>query len=194
VLLRGRWEPEGKWAIVMEPSKANRRVRRGRLVVGLVLSLLAAGLVVGAYLYERYSYGVAVGYQMPSLAAAVHVYYEREQALPDSMDAIRAFGLYGVGAYRLPANGWEGWNEHSGPEVLYLPIGNWDGNTPYVIAVQPPLKRRRSNTRLYLVLGEMGPRQTTEEGLTEVLSRDDDIRARNGQPGRWDDMDWRSRQ
>ncbi|GAI56604.1 unnamed protein product, partial [marine sediment metagenome] len=122
--------------------------------------------------YEWYSYHVTVMYQMPTLAAAIYFYYEDEKAFPDSIDAIEATGRYGGGAYRLPANGWEGWNEHSGPALLYLPVRDWDGDTPYVIAVQPPLKRR-SGVRCYLVSGDTASRQTTEEGLAEVLARDD---------------------
>lgn len=174
--------------IEVPESDRRRRIWGRRVIAGVTLLLLAAGLVVGACAYESYNYHITVGYQMPCLAGAIHLYYQNERALPHTLDGMT---LYGRGAYRLPANGWEGWNQHSGPKVLYLPVRDWDGNTPYVIAVQPPLGRCGS-LRHYLVLGDTAPRQAMEGELGEVLSRDDELRARNHQPGRWDRIDWRS--
>ena len=155
----------------------------------IALLVLLVTAVLGACVYERLRYHADLTHQMPVLAKAIHFYHHSYDALPPSVRAIEARGSMGRGACRLPRNGWESWQEHSGPEVLYVPVVDWDGETAYVIAVQPPIGR---SVRLYLVAGDTSVHQATEADLAKILARDDELRAATGQPGRWDQVPWRS--
>lgn len=126
---------------------------------------------------------------MPALAGAVHFYFQRYGAIPPSLEAIRQTGLGGRNATRLPPTIWEGWwSEHSGREVLYLPVRDWDGETEYVIGVQPKVEGLE---RTYIVTGKTTVNQATQQELATILDRDDVLRTATSQPGRWSQMPWK---
>ena len=171
----------------MEQQKLPKRSRqwtRRRLLAFSGIAVLVGLLLGGIHLFVFYRYRMAVMYQMLTLTQAFRAYYEEHQALPADLRTIEATGLFGGGAYRLPRSGWEGWNEHSGPEVIYLSVDNWDGKTPYVIAVQPRILSNRG-ARHFLVIGDTAVHATTEAKLRDVLSADDKLRAQTGQSRRW---------
>jgi hypothetical protein len=161
--------------------------RRRWVVAGVLLAGLVVAVVCGL---ESYRYRMAIAWQMPRLAGAVHWYYQDYGELPPSVQALRDYGAYGQGATRLPGGWWEGSNHHTGPDVLYLPVKDWDGKTPYVLAVRPPLGL---SSRAYYVLdGSCSAHYASEEELAEILKRDDELRAATSQPGRWAQVSWRS--
>jgi len=155
----------------------------------IALLILLVTTVLGACVYERLRYYADLTHQMPVLAKVIHFYYRNYDALPPNIRAIEGRGSMGRGACRLPRSGWESWQEHSGPGVLYLPVVDWDGRTAYVIAVQPPIDK---SVRLYLVSGDTSVHQATEEDLAKMLARDDELRAATSQPGRWSQIPWKS--
>jgi hypothetical protein len=119
---------------------------------------------------------------MATFAGAIHWYYSEHGALPESVMAVEKTGIYGTGAYRLPSSVFESWNSHSGRYVSYLPVQDWDGATPFVVAVQPRTGRK---IRGFVVLGETSARPATEQQLREVLLRDNAARAKAGESLMW---------
>ncbi len=152
----------------------------------ILLSIIALGYC--ALGWWRYHYDTAL--QMILMGPAVGAYHRQYGVLPPSIRALQDSKIYGLGATRLPGHWWEGWNEHTGPEVFYLPVEHWDGKTEYVIAVQPPTSRKE---RGYLVTCEYPAKllRASETGLEEILARDDELRASTGQPARWSQIAWR---
>ncbi len=161
------------------------RRRRRWVIAGVALSGLTALAVFGVAWWR---YHMAIAYQMPALAAAVYSYHQQYGVLPLNVRAVRDSGPYGLGATRLPGGWWEGWNEHSGPDVLYLPVEDWDGKTEYVIAVQPPLGKPG---RAYAIAGDTSVRHAAEAELAGILARDDELRATTSQPARWHRVRWK---
>lgn len=163
-----------------------RRSRRRWVIAG---TIILGAIASGTYGLAWYRYQVAIAYQMPLLAGAIWAYNQQYEVIPPTLQAIRDSGIYGMGATRLPGNIWEGWNEHTGPEPLYLPVFDWDGETQYVMAVQPPMGY---SPRVYVVAGDTSVHRATEHDLGEILARDDELRAATSQPGRWRDMPWQT--
>ena len=126
---------------------------------------------------------------MPVLARAIYMYHDKHGELPMTLGPI-AESVGGRGACRLPANIWEDWDEHSGPEILYLPIQNWDGQTEYVIAGDPWIFGPEE--RAYIVSVHTTIRRASDAELAEILVRDDELRAKNNQPGRWSEIPWQT--
>ena len=130
-----------------------------------------------------------IAYQMPSLAGALYSYHTQYGGFPEKLETIAKTGFYGNGAYRLPADDSEDWDEHSGPEAFFVPVFHWDGKTPYVIAVQPPTI---GSTRLYLMIGDTSVHSASEEQLRAILQKDDAMCAKNGEPRCWSHVQWQA--
>ncbi len=174
-----------------EATTLARRSRRRRKIAVIVGGVFLGVTILGAHVLLEYRYRMAIAHQMPCLAGALHFYHQQYGVLPPDLRAIRDSGLYGLGATRLPGSRWEGWNEHTGPDVLYLPVVDWDGKTEYVMALQPPTPISDS-LRLYVLASGGRSHCATEEELAKILARDDELRAATSQPGRWSEMAWRS--
>ena len=122
--------------------------------------------------------------QMCSLAGAIHFYQKRYGALPERLETIEATGLYGSGAYRSPASGWEDWDKHTGPSPHYLPVQVWDGHSEIIVAVE----RRRPHwlkKRSYVMLGSTDLHVATDEEIEALLAEDNRKREAMGDPFRW---------
>jgi hypothetical protein len=170
------------------PESTARTVKKTQRRI-VITAVVAGVIVLGTYAFWWYRYRVAIGWQAPILAGAVLAYHEQYCVLPPSVQALRDSRLYGLGATRLPGHIWEGWNEHTGPDVLYLPVDHWDGKAAYIIAVQPPVGLF---FRGYVVAGDPNGHGATERELAEILACDDELRAATSQPGRWSQMPWKS--
>jgi len=168
------------------------RLGRKKWLIVAAITAVVLCMVGGfaAFAFEWYRYRNSVAYQMPALAGAIRSYTERYGSLPEKITTIEATGLYGRGAYRLPKNGWEGWNEHTGPYVHYLPVREWNKGDRYIIAVQPKVPGVTGRARCYVVLGETAVYQVGEQELERLLAADDEARGKAGQPGRWADVLW----
>jgi len=170
--------------------KARSRRRRvfWTILLGVVLTLGAWGAVW----LERYSYGMAAGFQMAALAKALFFYHHRYGDLPDNLATVEASGLLGDPAYRLPANGWEILlsRKCTGLPPHFVPVDEWDGNTEFVVAVRAVPRRLRNADRVYVLAGNTTVRWATEEELGKVLAEDDRHREQAGQKARWAHVRW----
>ena len=162
--------------------------RYGWIVSALVIIIVAAGtasfsLSMGwAWLRVR-MYEFQLGAHASYLSAAIYKYHETQGRLPESLDELRETGLYGPIAYEHPGR--------EGVSPLYLPIHEWDGTTPVVVAVtakcSPVSGARR---RAFVILGDWLVHYATDDDLRWILAADDRIREALGEQRRWGDLPW----
>lgn len=153
----------------------------------VIAVMIGLGIIVAIPCVGWYRYRQKLAGQMGLLAGALARYHKDHGRMPSTLRELVDGGHTGKGTLRLPGSGWEEWDQHSGPEVLYLPLNKWDGRTGYVIAVQPP---NGKGTRIYLVAGSTRLHRATEAELSTILEKDDRLRAATSQPGHWSDLPW----
>jgi hypothetical protein len=168
---------------------ATGKRKRRRIVIGVALAVLVlAGL--GLWLWAELRYRMNMAYHTPGLAGALYWYHAEHRELPEKLETVEATGLYGRTPYRLPRGRWEAlMGDYTGPRPVYLPVRDWDGNTPFIIALGAFIGR--SGGRGYVKIGDTRGYFATREELELLLAEDDRAREAKGQPGRWRDVDWR---
>jgi hypothetical protein len=150
----------------------DRRWLKAAGAIALV-AILSAGLGIGAI--TSFMRNMEFFWPVASLAPAVNRYYEHEHTLPDDFQGIIDSGLYGLGNYS-----WD--------HLAYLPVTKWDGKTHTVVAVVGGKGGRMG----YVVLGDYSWHPVQWEELDALLAADDEARARQEEPRRWSDIDWRT--
>jgi len=123
------------------------------------------------------------------LSAAIYTHYERCGRLSETLEEIRQTGVYGSQAYRFPDN-------DNGVPPFYLPVTNWDGKAPVVVAVTGRSKDypRDYSERMrgYVILGDLGSAHfASEHDLVWILKADDIVREALGDRRHWESVNWR---
>ncbi len=159
----------------------------------LTAVVLLTGIVIGGgvCLFYQARYLMAVSFHMPTLAGAICFYYDEYGVLPRKIETIEALGGYPEVAYRLPKNVWEVGKKHTGRAPYYLPVDKWDGKTPYIIAIQGEPFKKHKERRYIIMLSTTTRFAANDEELAGLLEKDDQLREKMGQSGRWADVPWK---
>jgi len=162
--------------------------RYGWIISALGISIVAAGtasfsLYVGWAWLRVWLYEFQVGAHTSCLSAAIHRYHEARGRLPESLDEMRETGFYDPVFYIYPGR--------EGVSPLYLPIHEWDGTTPVVVAVTAKCPRVPGARRAFVILGDWGgAHYATDDDLRWILAADDRIREALGEKQRWANVPW----
>ena len=168
----------------------DKKLRKKLMLLVIAILMTCVVVAAGVYYFYKYRYNMTVSYHMPSLAAALSLYYDKYGALPDKLETIESEGMYPEVAYRLPCNIWEMGKKHTGPAPYYLPVQNWDKKTPYIIAVEGKLAKGSKGRRYVIMLETQIWSTSDDRELAELLRIDDQLRDKTGQVGHWDDVPW----
>ncbi len=129
--------------------------RRTIMIISVILLVvaLAAAWVLLVYGPRMRFVGWRLA-EMNFLELPVYDYQKEHRRIPSSLREIREWRSLDADAFHVPtsASVWRKPPTISDPEILYLPVVNWDRKAEYVIAVEPPPSPHWLASRLYVAL------------------------------------------
>ncbi len=171
--------------------------RRRWWVVGAAAALFVAataGGLVGLVVLRRQAYRMGLSVHASALVQAVRWAGNETRTPPLTLDEVRQKGAMVPTAYVL-SDGDPCTRPH------YLPVSEWDGRTPVIIAVTARSPKYPDMERAYIRVFDpaMDPDReswewiayglATPAALRGLLAEDDRTRARLGEPRRWAEVE-----
>lgn len=154
----------------------------GIVILGLVMVTPSVLGALSWWYYTGYRYGLSIHTSV--LSAEIHRYYKEHGNLPETLEEISRQGIYAQ-AYRFPEDG-------DGLPPLYLPVSNWDGRTPVIVAITAKSQRYPMGDRGYVILGDWATAHfASEEDLQWILRADSVVRDKLGDQRNWGAVTWR---